>query len=193
MRVDLVKQVNSSFLSCEKDIEVILKKLFVGAGSASEDLKRLLLINNKNCLDDRESEVFKKALKEKGSIGNLFKEGYIRLAPKIEFGENEDIKSYILITFNNFTENDTNPEFRDCTITFDVICHTDYWDLGNFRQRPLKIIGYLDGILNKEKLTGIGTLNFLGVNELVFNNELSGYSLMYQATHGSDDEIPIEE
>lgn len=193
MRVDLVKQVNSSFLSCEKDIEVILKKLFVEAGSASEDLKRLLLINNKNCLDDRESGVFKKALKEKGSIGNLFKEGYIRLAPKIEFGENEDIKSYILITFNNFTENDTNPEFRDCTITFDVICHTDYWDLGNFRQRPLKIIGYLDGILNKEKLTGIGTLNFLGVNELVFNNELSGYSLMYQATHGSDDEIPIEE
>ena len=44
-------------------------------------------------------EAGKKALKEKGSIGNLFKEGYIRLAPKIEFGENEDIKSYILITF----------------------------------------------------------------------------------------------
>lgn len=193
MRVDLVKQVNSSFLSCEKDIEIILKKLFVESGQASEDLKRLLIINNKNCLDDRTSEVFRKALKEKGSIKKLFEEGYIRLTPKIHFEENEEVKSYILITIDGFSPNVHNPEFRDCNIIFDVICHTDYWDIGNFRQRPLKILGYIDGILNKSKLAGIGTIDFLIAEELVLNNQLSGYTLMYRAVHGSDDVIPIEE
>ena len=42
-------------------------------------------------------------------------------------------------------------------VNFDIICHTDYWNLGDYRLRPLKIAGYIDGILNKSKLTGIGT------------------------------------
>ena len=193
MRVDLVKQVNSSFLSYEKDIEIILKKLFVESGQASEDLKRLLIINSKNCLDDRESEVFRKAIREKGSIKKLFEDGYIRLAPNIKFGENEDVKSYILISVDGFSENTTNPEFRDCNIVFDIICHTDSWDLGNFRQRPLKIMGYIDGILNKSKLAGIGNIEFLIAEKMILNSQLSGYTLMYRAVHGSDDIIPIEE
>ena len=58
--------------------------------------------------------------------------------------------------------------------------------------RPLKIAGYIDGLLNKSKLSGIGTLNFLGCSELVLGDVLSGYCLMYSATHGSDDFIPAE-
>ena len=107
--------------------------------------------------------------------------------------EHEDIKSYVIISFDNFTPNATNPEFRDCTVTFDIICHTDYWDLGNYRIRPLKIAGYIDGILNKAKLSGIGTFNFLGCNQLILNEELSGYTLMYPASHGNDDKISGEE
>ena len=37
----------SSFLSCEKDAETIVKKLFVESRPYSDELKRLLLINNK--------------------------------------------------------------------------------------------------------------------------------------------------
>lgn len=193
MRVDGIKQIKSSFLSCEKDVETILKKLFVENRSASEDLKRLLIINTKNCLDDRESKVIYNTLQEKGSVAKMREEGYIRLTPRVEMEEHEDVKSYILISFDNFTPNRTNPEFRDCTVTFDVVCHTEYWDLGNFRLRPLKILGYIDGILNEERLSGIGTLNFLGARELILSPELSGYSLMYEAIHGSDDLIPPEE
>lgn len=193
MRVDGIKQIKSSFLSCEKDVETILKKLFVENRNASEDLKRLLIINTKNCLDDRESKVIYKTLQEKGSVAKMREEGYIRLTPRVEMEEHEDVKSYILISFDNFTPNRTNPEFRDCTVTFDVVCHTEYWDLGNFRLRPLKILGYIDGILNEERLSGIGTLNFLGARELILSPELSGYSLMYEAIHGSDDLIPPEE
>ena len=56
--------------------------------------------------------------------------------------------------------------------------------------RPLKIAGYIDGILNKSKLSGIGELNFLGCNQLILDEELSGYSLSYRAIHGSDDKLP---
>ena len=185
--------LKSSFLSFEKDVETILKKLFVENRNASEDLKRLLIINTKNCLDDLDSEVIKKTLQEKGSVAKLREAGYIRLTPKVEMGEHEEVKSYILISFDNFTPNRTNPEFRDCTVTFDVVCHTDYWDLGNFRLRPLKILGYIDGILNESRLSGIGTLNFLGARELILSPELSGYSLMYEAVHGSDDLIEPKE
>lgn len=42
-------------------------------------------------------------------------------------------------------------------------------------------------MLDKQKLTGIGTLNFLGANQLIINDEFAGLSLMYMAVHGEDD------
>jgi len=53
MRKDLVKiqPLRSSFLSCEKDTETILKTLFVDSKPYSDILKRLLIINNPDCLD----------------------------------------------------------------------------------------------------------------------------------------------
>jgi hypothetical protein len=75
----------------------------------------------------------------------------------------------------------------------DVICHTDYWDIGNYRLRPLKIVGYLDAILNESRLSGIGTFQFAGCNEIVLDENLSGYCLIYAATHGADDWVPTPE
>ena len=54
----------------------------------------------------------------------------------------------------------------------------------------MKIVGYIDGLLNNTRLSGIGQLKFLGCNELTMNEQLSGYCLMYSAVHGSDDFIP---
>ena len=70
------------------------------------------------------------------------------------------------------------------------MCHTDYWDLNDYKIRPLQIAGYIDGLLNNEKLVGIGTLQFMGCNELILSEHLSGYSLSYLATHGREDYIP---
>ena len=39
----------SSFLSCEKDAEIILRKLFIESRPYSDDLKRLLVINTPDC------------------------------------------------------------------------------------------------------------------------------------------------
>ena len=47
-----VGEFKSSFLSCEKDTEAIIRKLFVESRPYSDTLKRLLLINTKDCLTD---------------------------------------------------------------------------------------------------------------------------------------------
>lgn len=187
-----IANLNSSFFSCEKDTETILKKLFIQSKPYSDELKRLLAINTKDCLDNLTNEKYLKRLEEL-TLAELKEQGYIKITPKIEMPEHEEVKSYIILSFDNFTENKKNPEFRDCTINFDILCHTDYWDIGNYRLRPIKICGYIDGILNRTKLSGIGTLNFIGCNELILNENLSGYTLSYRAIHGSDDTLPAKE
>ena len=185
-------QFSSSFLSCEKDIEEILRKLFVSSKPYSDYLKKLLVINTKDCLDNETSTTIQQKIADM-NLAKLRQEGYIKLEPKIRFGENEEVKSYIIVSCDNFSPNATNPYYRDCTVTFDIICHTDYWDIGNYRVRPLKIAGYIDGILNKARLSGIGTFQFMGCNQLILNDTLSGYTLMYRAVHGNDDKIEAEE
>lgn len=188
MKRDVIRTapITSSFLSCEKDTETILRKLFVSSKPYSNVLKRLLVVQAKDCLDNEAYE----AQVDKLSVAQLRKDGYIVLEPKVSMEEHEQVKAYIIISFDNFIPNATNPEFRDCTVNFDILCHTDYWDIGNYRMRPLKIAGYIDGLLNGCKLSGIGTFNFLGCNELILNPELSGYTLSFWAVHGSDDQIP---
>lgn len=183
---------NSSFLSCEKDTETILRRLFVESYPYSDTLKRLLVINTKDCLDNNDSEVINKTISEM-TVAKMRQEGYIKLEPKIKMPEHEEVKAYIIISFDNFTPNETNPFYRDCTISFDIICHTDYWDIGNYRLRPLKIAGYIDGLLNNCRLSGIGILNFLGASQLVLNQDLSGYTLTYRAVHGNDDRLAPQE
>ena len=194
MRQDLIKpDIRSSFLSCEKDTETILRRLFIESRPHSDMLKKLLIVNTKDCLTAQGDKL--QYIQEKinsFNIKTLIDKQYIRLFPKLTFGEHEEVKSYILISFDNFTPNETNPEYRDCTVTFDVVCHTDYWSLDNFQLRPLKIVGYIDGILNETKLSGIGRFHFMGCSQLILNEDLSGYTLMYRAVHDvdGDDKIP---
>ena len=194
MKKDLVNlNLKSSFQSVEKDIELILKKLFVENKPLSNDLKKLLIINTKDCLDETNASKYK-ILIDNIKLKDLREEGYIRLEPKLKFNEHEEVKSYLILSLDNFTPNETNPEFRDCTVSFDIICHTDYWDIGNYRLRPIKIAGIIDGILNGSKLTGIGEFLFMGCNELILNEELSGYTLMFRAIHQTDgdDKVAVQ-
>lgn len=192
MKKDLVYRpvdFTSSFLSCEKDLETILRKLFIESQPYSNKLKRLLVINTKDCLDDEANQIYNNAIKDM-SLAKLCEQNYIKIAPKIKMFEHENVKSYLIFSFDNFKTNRMNPQFRDCVVYIDILCHTDCWDLGNFRVRPLKIAGYIDGILNNTKLSGIGTFQFLGCNELVLDETLSGYTLSYEAIHGTDDVLP---
>ncbi len=183
----LAKNFKSTFLSCEKDQETIWRKLLIESRPYSDMLKRLLVINTKDCLDDSKYQY--KDIIEQCSMSDLMEKGYLRIIPKLEFGEHEEVKSYIMLLFDDFVPTN-NPEFRDCVITFQIICHLDYWGLENYKLRPHQIAGYIDGIMDGARLSGIGTLQFLGASQVVYNEYLGGIVLQYVATHGSDDYIP---
>ena len=181
----------SSFLSCEKDLEIILRKLFIESQPFSNKLIRLLAIDSKDCLENNTDKCKEKI--QLLSLAELIKQGYVRTTPVLFKEEFAEIQSYILISFDNFVTNETNPNFRDCSVSFDIICNTETWDIGNYRLRPLKIAGYIDGILNNQKLTGIGTFQFIGGSQLILSEKLGGYSIHYLAIHGNDDKIPPKE
>ena len=182
--------IQSSFLSCEKDTEIILNKLFAESGQYSNWLKRLLIINTKDCLDPNIHKY--DDIVRRYSVNDLIEKQYIRTTPRLEFNEHEDVQSYILISYDNFTTNSKNEQFRDCMINFDILCNTKQWDLQNLRVRPLMIAGYIDGILNLGKLSGVGETYFLGCNELILDQNLAGYTLSYHVVHFTEDDAKLE-
>lgn len=182
-----MEPIKSSFLSCEKDFETILRRLFIESKPHNEELIRLLVLNTPDCLDNRTSEIYQKKIQEMSNLAKLKEAGYISLKPRIQYDEHADLKSYIIMSMDNFTANATNPQFRDCMIHFDIICPIDAWDLGNYKLRPLKIAGYIDGILNNSKLSGIGTLTFTSCVENVADENVAEYILSYSAIHGGED------
>ena len=164
----------SSFISIEKDMGTIVDMML-----KNNRLKKLLYYNVENCL-------FQEDLTEDQSL-ELIEDGYIRMVPKLYV--DKDILNYIIISFDNFTPNMTNPEFRDNIISFDIICHFNQWQMPNFQLRPYKIAAEIDTLFNNRHLSGIGELQFLGANQILINDEFGGISLMYSAVHGEDDKI----
>lgn len=181
---DIATNFKSTFLSCEKDQEAIWKKLFIDNKRYADILKRLLVINDKDCLDKSKKQY--NHILEEVDMQYLRDNGYIRVIPKLDAGEHEEVKSYIILEFDDFVPTE-NPEFRDCVISFTIICQLDYWDLEDYKLRPHQIAGYIDGILDNSRLSGIGTLQFLGASQIVLNEYLGGIVLRYVATHGGDD------
>lgn len=161
----------SSFLSIEKDLDILVN-LFL----KNERLKKLLYYTTSDALD-------KKDIGEEASV-ELFGNN-IKIVPKLTI--DNSVLNYIIISFDNFTPNAENPEFRDNIISFDIICHFDQWQLKGLQLRPYRIAAEIDTLLNGKRLTGIGKLDFLGANQLILNDEYAGISLMYQAIHGEED------
>ena len=181
----LANNFKSTFLSCETDQETIWRRLFIESRPYSDKLKRLLVLNVADCLD--EEQIQYQDVINKVTLQELKDKQYLKNVPKLEFGEHEEVKAYILLEFDDFIPT-TNPHYRDCTITFSIICHLDYWELDDYKLRPYQIAGYIDGILNETKLSGIGKLQFMGASEIVLNEFLGGIVLRYIATHSSADD-----
>lgn len=181
----LINDFKSSFFSYEKNLEMIIKKLLVDNPAYSENLKRLLVINKPDCL--MHGNAAYDDLIKKYSVGRLKKEGYIRIVPRLDLKEHEDIKSFIIINMDDFTPT-SNEEYRDCTITFFIFSLYECSEMDNYEYRPIKIAGYIDGIMNDAKIAGIGRLKFLGAQHVPLNEYWGGVALMYLSTHGEEED-----
>ena len=171
MIIDNNPQPKSSFLSMEKDMRLITNMFL-----KNNRLKKMLYYTTPNCLDQPN-------LSEDQSL-ELFNKN-IKIIPKLQV--DNSVLNYVIINFDNFTQNATNPEFRDNIIEFDIICHFDQWKLKDFQLRPYKIAAEIDSMFNDKHLTGIGKLQFLGANQMILTDEFAGLCLMYSAIHGEED------
>lgn len=164
MKLNKIEFSKSTFMTAEKDLFNIVDKLL-----KNQNLKRLLFYASKDAYD-------KPFLNDEESLSLIHKN--IRVVPSLEV--DEDVESYVIITFDNFLPNGNNPEFRDNLITFDIICHLSTWIMNDYQLRPYKIMGEIDGMFNRQKLNGIGTMEFVSGNQLLLNSELGGYTLVYR-------------
>ena len=170
MKKETYTYPHSSFLSIEKDMNIIINKMF-----ENDRLKKLLYYNTKDCLN-------KPKLTEEQTLSLINKQ--IKMVPKLYV--DKSVLNYIVISFDNFTQS-ANPEFRDNIIEFDIICHFDQWQMNDFKLRPYRIAAEIDMLFNNQKMTGIGELQFLGANQVILTDEFAGLCLMYQAIHGEED------
>ena len=171
MKIQSYTYPKSSFLSAEKDMNIIVDRIM-----KNDRLKKMLYYNTRDCLD-------KPKLTEDETIEMFGKQ--IKIVPKLYV--DGSVLNYMVISFDNFTRNVNNPEFRDNIIEFDIICHFDQWHMKDFELRPYKIAAELDSMFSDQRLTGIGRLEFLGANQIVLTDEYAGLCVMYQAIHGEED------
>lgn len=171
MRIDGYHIPKSSFLSMEKDTGIIVNEIL-----KNNRLKKLLYYTTSDAME-------KPNLTEDQSLSLLGTN--IKIVPKLYV--DGSVLNYVLINFDNFIPSE-NPEFRDNTIQFDIICHFDQWNLRDYALRPYKIAGEIDSMFNLKKLTGIGYLEFVGATQIVLNDEFAGLCLMYRTVHGGEDE-----
>ena len=173
------KEPRSSFMSVEKDLSIITDKFL-----QNQRLMKLLYYTDRYVLSPQ--KIYKDQhpnLTDQQKIELLGKN--IKITPKLYV--DGSVLAYIIISFDNFTTNATNPQFRDNIVTFDIICHFDQWQLEDFQLRPYRIAAEIDSMLNNERLTGIGLFQFLGCNQIILNDEFAGLTLMYSAIHGGED------
>ena len=153
--------LKSSFNSVEKDLAYIAQKI-----SENETLLKILKL--------RENDIEPLTSEEKKEII----QNNIKIVPKLT-DCNSDVESYIVVGFGNFSPNESNPEYRDKILTFDIISHLDTWNMGDFKLRPYKILGHLDSMFNKKTLDGTCEINFIGADVLTIDESISGITAMY--------------
>ena len=170
MRRNVYTYPKSSFLSIQKDVDLIVTKIL-----KNENLKKLLYYTSRDCLSQpklTEDETFE-----------LFEKN-IKFSPKVYI--DGSLLNYLIINFDKFVPTE-NPEFRDNIIEFDIICNNELWQLNDFALRPYRIAAEIDSMFDNQHLTGIGTLQFISASQIFVSNDYAGVCLTYLATHGEED------
>ena len=171
MKIKSYTYPHSSFLSAEKDMNLIVQMIM-----KNERLKKMLYYSSRDCL-------FQPNLTEDQTLELFGKQ--IKMIPKLTI--DGSLLTYLIISFDTYSPNLKNPEFRNNIIEFDIICHFNQWPMKDFELRPYKIAAEIDSMFNNQHLTGIGELKFLRAEQQVLTNEYAGLCLLYEAIHGGED------
>jgi hypothetical protein len=116
MKIESYKTPKSSFLSIEKDTSIIIDWVL-----KNKNLKKLLYYTTRDALD-------RPPLNDEETFSLIEKN--IKNVPKIKI--NDETLIYLCINFDDFVPNGENPEFRNNTIDFNIICPYECWNLKDF-------------------------------------------------------------
>lgn len=174
MKVNTYEYPKSALLGMPKDAALIMNRIL-----KNQNVLKLLRYNTR----DWQS----KPLVTSDMIKEMFETQQISSIPKLKIDRPE--KTYLRLIYGTMVRNQTNPEYRDNTFGIDIICHYDNWDLGDFEERPYRIAGEIDSMLDKTHLTGIGLLEFVSCTPYIYNEEFAGVTLTYLAIRGNEDKV----
>lgn len=175
MKIQSYTYPKSSFLSMEKDMNIIVDRIM-----KNDRLKKMLHYTSRDCLN-------RPKLTDDETIALFGKN--IKMVPKLYV--DSSVLNYIIISFDTFTKNARNPEFRNNIIEFDIVCHFDQWIMKDFELRPYKIAAELDSMFCDKHLTGIGKLEFIGAGVTVLTDEYAALCVQYRAIHGGEDKVKM--
>lgn len=170
MKIENYKEPRSSFLSISKDTAIIIDLIL-----KNNNLKKLLHYASKDCLS-------KPNLSEDESLELVGKN--ILLTRHVEL--DPTINNYLLITFDGFAQS-SNPEFRTNMIEFDILCQKEQQVLQDFELRQHRIAAEIDSMLNTQRLTGLGQVEFVQAVNVVLENNFMGFCIRYRVYHGEED------
>lgn len=178
MKVERFSAPKSSFLSMEKDLSIIADRFL-----NCDRLKRLLYYTTEDALDRPNLTI--------EQSNSLFGRN-IKTIPKLTV--DGSVLNYIIINFDQFARTPSNPEFRSNVIEIDVVCHFDQWKLKDFQLRPYRIAAEIDSMLQNQRLTGIGEVEFVNATDTIMHEEFVVFCVRYRVYHGGEDKrnIPDE-
>ncbi|NEW08218.1 hypothetical protein GK047_19645 [Paenibacillus sp. SYP-B3998] len=84
----------------------------------------------------------------------------------------------LTVIFNKSQLSRSNAGYRETTLSFNILCHIDNWQLDR-GIRPYSILGEIDKLFNNEKVIGIGKVQFDRARFMTANEKYAGYRLDY--------------
>lgn len=154
-----------NFAQIEQELEMIIEK-FV----ENQNLLKLLYYNDKNALE-------KEDITDEKILNEILRQN-IKIIPEVKIPERQN--SFIIITFDSYEKNYSNPEFIDNTIYIDVLCplDEDILKMNKYMLRPQLIMSEIQKEIAESRLTGIGKVEFN--NALTLNlGTYWGYRMNY--------------
>ena len=106
MKIQNYNYPKSGFLAMEKDMGIIVDLIM-----NNDRLKKMLYYTTPDCLK-------KPKLTVDQTISMFGKQ--VKIIPKLYV--DGSVMNYIVISFDNFVPNNTNPEFRNNRIEVDIVC-----------------------------------------------------------------------
>lgn len=139
---------------------------------SEKNIRKLLVIDSANAL-------------EQGTPDVSDARKHILLAPVFDITEPPYDKNTIMTIVLSKGKYDSDAVLLNGMIKINVLTRTELWELDNNKIRPLEIANNLISVLENRKVSVSHKLYFTNIDIAILNENVSGYSIIFQLEEGS--------